>query len=352
VVIAPGLREAVANAVAERWQALGPANVTVTLEADAEVVRLGVGDLSALELLEKTAQLLGAILRRQQALGIGVVVSDDNTLVFSPTPRLAAADGVPTRTNAVLLSGAAFDPHPVVAKDQDDAPLFDAEGIGPESIMKVKEDLKKNPPQPVAAAEVIRVFNAFFEFVELKLEGTAVERRTVPIPNELLGLAKNDDLRERIRTSFRLIGDEDQSRLSGRELDEFKRSVVKQHLIALKGYGNIVLRSLKPDFVTKVTELEARVNEFRNEVGAYLQAAIDRNREQLKALTRIIHLSAGGRPARRPAGSERGRGSGVECSARTTPFPPAAFSPCHVPYPAQKCATAGRLRTCRQTASK
>ena len=69
-------------------------------------------------------------------------------------------------------------------------------------------------------------------------------------------------------------------------------------------------------------------------------------------LARIIHLSAGGWPARRPAGPERGRGSGVECSARTTPFPPAAFSPCHMPYPAQKCATAGRLRTCRQTASK
>jgi hypothetical protein len=48
VVIAPGLRDPVARAVADQWQALGPANVTVTLDTDPEIVRIGIGTVSAL----------------------------------------------------------------------------------------------------------------------------------------------------------------------------------------------------------------------------------------------------------------------------------------------------------------
>ncbi len=284
VVIAPGLRDPVARAVAEKWQALGPANVTVTLDTDPEIVRIGVGTVSALELLEKTAQHLGTVLRRQSGIGIGIVVCDNHTLVFSPTPPIMAADGFPARTNALFLNGAAFAPLNDATSSKADSIFSDETRIGLALIAKMKEDLANNPPQPVAAAEKIRVFNAFFEFVELKLEGTAIERRTVPIPNELLGLAHNDDLRERMRTSFRLVGDEHRENLSGRELDEVKKRIIAKYLNPLKGYGNAVLRSLKPEFEQEVKDLQKKVDAFKKTVEEYLQKAIDRNCEELKTL--------------------------------------------------------------------
>ena len=282
VLIAPGLRESVAQAVATQWQTLGPADVTVTLDADPEVIRLGVGDLSALELLEQTAQSLGAVLHRQPGLWIGIVVSDDKSTVFAPAPPFVAADDCPARKNALYLPRAVFEPLQNVASDQARSSLFDEDRIGPAAIAKVKEELAKNPAQPVAAAETIRVFNAFFEFVELKLEGTAIERRTVRIPNELLGLADNDDLRERMRTSLRLVGDEEKSKLSGRGLDETKKRIVAKYLISLKDYGNIVLRSLKSEFEKELKGLERDVDDFKKTAEAYLQSAIDRNRAELK----------------------------------------------------------------------
>jgi hypothetical protein len=121
---------------------------------------------------------------------IGVVVCDDNTLVFSPTPQLSAADGAPARMNALFLASAVFHPMASIDNKRELPSLLDENRIVPASIAKLKEDLEKNPAQAPAAAEIIRVFNAFFEFVELKLEGTAIERRTVPIPTELMGLSQ------------------------------------------------------------------------------------------------------------------------------------------------------------------
>ena len=58
-----------------------------------------------------------------------------------------------------------------------------------------------------------------------------------------------------MRASFRLVGDDDRLKLSGRHLDEFKRKIIEEYLHPLKDYGNVVLASVKPDFQRKVKEL-------------------------------------------------------------------------------------------------
>lgn len=58
VIIAPGLSASVAAAVAERWRALGPQAVTVTLDVDPEVCRLGLGEFGAVTRLSGTAAAL------------------------------------------------------------------------------------------------------------------------------------------------------------------------------------------------------------------------------------------------------------------------------------------------------
>src|SRR5690349_18619460 len=87
-VIAPGLSVPVAEALVETWRRLGPQAVQVILDPDPEVCRMGYGDFAALKLLQETAEAMGARIHQQPGLRIGVVVTDEATAVFSPTPLL------------------------------------------------------------------------------------------------------------------------------------------------------------------------------------------------------------------------------------------------------------------------
>ena len=55
LVVAPGLTEEVARAIASKWQELGRDSVRVVLDPDPDNCRLGYGDLSALKLLQAAA---------------------------------------------------------------------------------------------------------------------------------------------------------------------------------------------------------------------------------------------------------------------------------------------------------
>jgi hypothetical protein len=55
VVIAPGLSESVAKAIV-KWHELGRDGVLVVVDPDPEVCRLGLGDLTALQMLQETAE--------------------------------------------------------------------------------------------------------------------------------------------------------------------------------------------------------------------------------------------------------------------------------------------------------
>ena len=76
IVIAPGLSEMVARALANRWEELGSAAVKVVLDPDPEVCRLGLGDVAALKLLHDAARQMGTSLLQQSGLRVGIIVTD------------------------------------------------------------------------------------------------------------------------------------------------------------------------------------------------------------------------------------------------------------------------------------
>lgn len=118
VVIAPGLSESVAKAIVKKWHELGRDAVQVVLDPDPEVCRLGFGDLAALQILYETAEQMGGQIHRQQGLRVGVIVTDETTTVYSPTPRLIEAGGQPgERLNALRFDAPILDP--TAARDSD-----------------------------------------------------------------------------------------------------------------------------------------------------------------------------------------------------------------------------------------
>ena len=111
VVIAPGLSESVAKTIVKKWHELGRDAVQLVLDPNPEVCRLGLGDLAALQLLHKTAEQIGERIYQQRGLRIGVIVTDETTTVYSPTPRLIESGGQPgERLNALRLDTPILDP--------------------------------------------------------------------------------------------------------------------------------------------------------------------------------------------------------------------------------------------------
>jgi hypothetical protein len=111
VVIAPGLSKSVAKAMVKKWHELGRDAVHVVLDPDPEVCRLGLGDLAALQMLQETAKRVGGRIHQQQGLRVGVIVSDETTTVYFPTPRLIEADGQPgEKLNALRFDIPTLDP--------------------------------------------------------------------------------------------------------------------------------------------------------------------------------------------------------------------------------------------------
>lgn len=275
VVIAPGLSKPVAEAVAERWQALGPSNVSVTLDDDSDHIRTGLGSVESLELLHRTAAELSSAVVRLRNSGITVVVSDDRSLIV---PSTAIAVLKPEgQVNAASLDQAVFKP---VKKPSDGAQQA-VETIQQQSIDQVKENLRQNPPLPRQSLEFVKVFDAHFQFVELELKGTAIERKTVPIPAELLGLTTDDDIRNRMRASFKLVSDADRSELSGQELAALKKKIMDECLIHLPGYGSVVLRSNRGELDQRINGLRVKVGLFRKSVEGQIKDNASRLRTAL-----------------------------------------------------------------------
>ena len=144
------------------------------------------------------------LIQRQPGIRIGVIVADDVTLIYSPTPLLIEAEpATPTAPNAIRLDHA---PQRIVDEVGHGDGGVRAQTVGLDKataadVGKVEADLKANPPQPFDITRKVRVFNAAFEFVDFELSGTSIDQMTVPIPSIFTGLPTNKHANSSARLS-------------------------------------------------------------------------------------------------------------------------------------------------------
>jgi hypothetical protein len=282
VVIAPGLSESVAKAIVNKWSELGRDAVQLVLDPDPEVCRLGLGDLVALQILSDAAERMGERIQKQQGLRVGVIITDETTTVFSPTPRLIEAGGrAGERLNALRIDAPILDP--ASSNTASDLRIIDLhpEPMNQAEVQRTAQDLHANPPVKFDLARKVRVFNARFEFVEFEMHGLFLSRKRVAIPSDLMGLAKDSKAQKLLRSSFQLI--DENGEVSGGRVINLKQFIVKQYLTTLPGYGTVILRSNKDSFQVAVRALERYVHRFQRRLTKKLQKAIDANREVLTA---------------------------------------------------------------------
>lgn len=288
VYLAPGVSEPLARALADRWRHLGCEAVTVILDVDPEVCRLGYGTIEGLKLIRDEASRLGALVSHQPGVRIGVLIADDRTLIFSPTPLLIeAGSDAPERPNAIELSTSP----PALLQDVGLGPrgpsdqAVGLDPVEPERLAELEQDLESAPPVKFDLARRVRVFTSRFQFVELEMAGCFISRRKVRIPSSLVGLARQD-IERQFHAHFDLIQrgglaveSHDGKVITERSLDEKRRDLVRRFLVLLAGYGSVILRAKKKEFNEAVEELRRDVEAFSKGVKDQLQKQIERSRD-------------------------------------------------------------------------
>lgn len=303
VFIAPALTKSVASAVADRMADLGTLSMTVILDADPEVYRLGYGDVEALDIIRKASIDAQFDLREQQGIRIAIVMSDDQTLIYSPVPRnIEAGSKTDEKPNAVFLTagkieavaeaaGAGMptaDPaEPVVV------PEIGTVALIPERIEETKKDLDTNQPQDFDVSRKLRMFSSQVEYVELSVTNYRLSTGKVKLPKEF-GMANDKKLRDQISAQmtspFKVIGpqtinltdeeDSEEGEVDEQQLAAERKEIEDTFTYVVPKKGRIILKTDKETFKKQIAA-------FKNLVARYqdaMKAAVQKGEEAFEEL--------------------------------------------------------------------
>ena len=301
----PGIQLDLAQAMVEVAGRLTKEMLTVSLDFDDRVMRMGYGNVDAVKLL------LDACITVQSSPGLrtALVVVDNEGYIFTPTALYLEAE--PTdgaASNAVRMSGeqvaqalARLSPAAKTiaiaqaktpeAKQHIEALTVDvvSEPITPEKLAEVTASLETAPPVRFDLARQVRVFEPYLQYVELSLTGAAIQRHRMAIPERIQNLGGSEELENRLRTTFELI--EKGSKLSSKPLEDALNEIRKNFTPSLgKDHGRVVLKAAKPHLVTRLKEFRIKLEAHQKSVAEDLQKHLDTSREQIVAyyLQRVI----------------------------------------------------------------
>lgn len=297
VIIAPGVWPPLATAIASAWQRLGPGCVTVILDLDPEMCRLGYGSLDGLQILQEAASAREEALAEEPGIRICIIIVDEQTFVFSPTPRLLESppgsgpdliSATQPKANGIVLSK----PPAMLESDLgtgiagQSARALGIEPVKPEKLQGLVKDLETNPPKSFDLARAVSVYNAKVQFVEFKVEGCRLSQHKARLPRELLQVIKgNDVLSQKIENSIQLLDSEDalvtDPDLSQETIFRQRDSIDQKYLRSIKKIGSVIERTKRDEFLKDVQKLKSDVAKFSKQVEGVLVGRFRETAEQL-----------------------------------------------------------------------
>ena len=293
VVIAPGLTTPVARALAARMKELPDLSLTVILDADAEVYRMGYGDVEALEIIREASLNEMFDLREQPGVRIGVVISDDRTMVYAPVSRnVEAGSTTEEKPNAIMLDGGLTEKLAEASGAAEGEMEVGVKGMEPGRVAQMTEDLKTNPPLPFDLTRKLRVFTSAVEFVELKVSNYKLSKRRVSLPEEFVSV-DDTKLKKRISGQIRapldeidsqkvtvVIEGEDDEELQVDEafIEKERKEIEDELTYVLPKKGRIILKRDRADFDRQIERLKQILNKYQDA----LKKSVDTAREDFK----------------------------------------------------------------------
>lgn len=291
VFVAPGIRPPVAQALAAAMTLVPDTSIHLVLDVDAEVCRLGYGDkeFKGMQLLQVAAAQHNLTVNHHPGIRIGLLIADDTTLIYSPTPELIEAEShLPDKPNAIIL-------HNELPPQLANACAVGSEGfatieigldpIDNRAVETVKKDLQDRPPKEFNVARIERVFSSMLQYVELTIEDYKLTRRSLLLNPELFGVRDVEVVR-RLTNRYHLFSETDalmvdiphvdetakpdlkkpKEKFGPLSIDRERNRIKKRFVIEAGRYGTLILRRDVPDFEKELKVLEAKISEYRTAV--------------------------------------------------------------------------------------
>ena len=291
VFVAPGIRPAVARAIASVLPLVPLASIHLVLDVDAEVCRLGYGDAEfiGMELLQAAAFRHNLTVNHHPGIRIGLLIADDTTVIYSPTPELIEAESRhPDKPNGICLHGD-------LPQQLAEACAVGAEGVATVEVGKdqidagsveaVKRDLENRPPKPVNVARIERVFSSMLQYVELTIEDYKLTSRSMLISPELIGV-RDPEITRRLTNRYHLFSDTEAltvdiphvgadgwidptkggERFGPLSIDRERNRIKRRFIIEAGRFGSLILRRSVAEFDRDVKALEVKINLYRSAV--------------------------------------------------------------------------------------
>ena len=201
VYAAPGIYTACAKAMVKVGEKLGSEMLTLNLDIDERVVRMGYGDFDAI----KTLRAASINVNHSSGLRSGLLIVDDLGFSFTPTALYLEAESIDEKAyNAIRLTKsqvkealARLSPvakaialaQAVTEEEKEQLAAVELEiesqPVGSEQMEQLGKKLLEAPPVNFDVARQVRVFVAYLQYVEISLTGVAIERYKLIIPKEL-----------------------------------------------------------------------------------------------------------------------------------------------------------------------
>jgi len=323
VYVAPGVGKA-GNAALVRAMKRDSISLTIIIDSDEDAYRIGYGEPDALAELHEAASRLQFPLRRQTGLRIGMLVTDEQLVIWAPTARSVEPEPGREQPNAIFLTGSAVRTVASAVGSDDSQVLPDKAEVGrepltPHELNKTVENLKANPPAPFDLAQKTRVFATRFQFVEFELMGAEWTERRVRLSSILLNADLPEHLQEIIDTQVRpfqamgdltfkvplLVDGEPVFNKNGErivkpatqaEMTKLWAGIRDRYLRQVKGFGWLIRRDRLHKFLDEVSvyeeALKAWVSAFRDHVSNEQDSVVNSIVESIhRRLERSAHSS-------------------------------------------------------------
>lgn len=288
VFVAPGIRPPVAKALARAMDIVPTSAMHLVLDVDAEVCRLGYGDkdFKGMEILLDEAGKRGLTVNHHPGIRIGLLIADDTTLIYSPTPMLIEAGSKHAdKPNAIVLQSE-LPPQLANACAVGEAGLATLEvgkdSINPLKVQEVKRDLEERPPKEYNVARVERVFSSMLHCVELRITDYKLASRSLSLDPQLFGVT-NAEVVRRLTNRYRLfaetdslmteipfIGEDGKPRedkptikFGPRSIDEERKRIKNKYIIEAGDFGLIILRRNVANFEKEIAVLKSKIEEYK-----------------------------------------------------------------------------------------
>jgi hypothetical protein len=283
VYIAPGVSAVITKALARSIEAKATGKIMIVLDADEEVCRLGYCDAPSLEALMATATKFSIPIRHQQGIRLGLLMSDDEVLIWTPSPLMFEAPRTGAQTNGLFLTPQTLAEMPKalgVDPDQPGAqPQIGQEVLEKEVVKQVVAAIKAAPPAPFDLSRLSRVFSAKFQFIETVLRGAELIKREMRLDSLIVNSDADEELQALLHTTVQpfntdadkevevgvLVNGEQAYRKDGSlltrpttqaEIRAYWDDLAARYIINLPGFGKLIRHSDKIKFEAGKTTFE------------------------------------------------------------------------------------------------